>query len=1252
LKRERLAGLHVAWESSKLADMDATRLNPPLLQTDAPSQAIAERLLSEAGFVHVADALARFRRFPQTPEERTLFERSLPAILVALSEGAAPDASLINLERFVQAVEDRARLFRYLAEHPRAVEILFRLFVGSQFLTEILLRNPHYLERLTQHKGLAEFKSRQQFGEEGRELFKSRSDFWDQLNELRRYQQWELLRLAACDTFGLMDMKSVTLQLALLADSLVQSCLDCSRQLLKIPAEDFAVIGFGKLGGEELNYSSDIDLVFVCREGADQFWGLGQKLINAIAEPTSAGFLYRVDMRLRPWGRSGPLVSTMDSYVEYMKKNGRLWEKQALLKARVIAGSQEIGGQVLKRLEPFIYDVDREAARANVADMKRRIEEHLEKKGRAWGEVKGGQGSIRDVEFVTQFLQLSAGKETKEIRSFNTLDALVRLAEFDLIRADEFRQLSSGYVFLRTIEHALQLMHNKQEHALPESARELSYLARRLDFPDADEFLSHYTQHCLAIRAIYDRYILKGESATSPPVQLSPRTVDIHFGAAAANYHEIFSTEQADRHLRLLDQLDDQHIVRTETRPLSGGGAELTVVGYDLLGDLSIMSGLLFVCGWNIESGWVFTGSEVFEPRSTSGEAAEAPRKDDRRRKFVNVFHVFPVLAPMPADVWPRYLAELQDLLKLASQGKSGEAQGRLAKRVARALRERPQKSASTTALLPVEIDIDNESDPECTVMQIRAEDTVGFLYELANSLAVSGMSVHRVRIQSEGSEVLDTLAVVDAQGKKITDSNRLSELRAAVVLTKHFTHLLPQSPNPESALVQFREFLEHLFQQPNWLEQLGSLQQTEVLSALAQLLGVSEFLWHDFLRLQHENLFPVVADVQGLKHSKSLEELRGELQGEIAQKHDYAAKCAALNAFKDREMLRVDMRHILNLQDKFVEFSHELTDVAEAVVDANYKLADDELRPAYGRPLLTGRPCRIAVCALGKAGGSELGYASDIELMFIYEGDGQTSGPEKISNVEFYQKLVDLFRGSIDARRKGIFEVDLRLRPYGKAGSLAVSLDTFEKYFGPEGAAWPYERQALVKLRPIAGDADFGREVASARDAMIYTGRPFDVAAMRGMREKQNRQLVRAGTFNAKLSPGGLVDCEYLVQGLQITYGDRDPSLRETNTREAMKALQNAGILTPSERLRLRDTYRFLRRLIDGLRMVRGDARDLAVPPPESEEFEFLARRMGYKSDIGQLARDLEEHTQNVLELTRLLEEHVAHPRTIAKHA
>jgi glutamate-ammonia-ligase adenylyltransferase len=335
------------------------------------------------------------------------------------------------------------------------------------------------------------------------------------------------------------------------------------------------------------------------------------------------------------------------------------------------------------------------------------------------------------------------------------------------------------------------------------------------------------------------------------------------------------------------------------------------------------------------------------------------------------------------------------------------------------------------------------------------------------------------------------------------------------------------------------------------------------------------------------------------------------------------------LNAFKDREMFRIDMRHILGHTKQFGQFSGELTALMEVVVDAAYRLCEIGLVAQHGLPRLAdGNPSPVSILALGKAGGAELGFASDIELMFVYAGDGSTTGPERITTAEFYEKLVAAFLRTLRAKREGIFHVDLQLRPYGKAGSLAVSLEAFRRYFAPEGPAWAYERQALVKLRPIAGDPELGRQIVALRDAFLYTGNPFDVVAMRAMRERQLRHLVTPGTFNAKFSPGGLVDVEYLVQALQITYGHAYPELRVPNTRQALKALQAVGILAPDDYDRLLAAYNFLRNLINALRIVRGHAKDLTVPPTGSEELAFLVRRLGYGTDTERLLADLTTHT------------------------
>lgn len=1212
---------------------------PKLLDHTIPAEDTdIQHMLAGIGFTDQQRALIRLREMCKTPRIREKLTLILPTLLQALTDAATPDGSLINFERFINSVSQPELMLKFLTQNPRAVEILVRLFVGSQFLTEILLKNTDYLERLTRYNRIAEFKSQQQFYSEAMAGTRAETTTTlEKLDILRRFQRWELLRIGACDTFGLMDMKNITVQLSLLADGLVQSCLTILSEEMDLPIDDFAVLAFGKLGGEELNYSSDIDLVFIAGKDSTQYWQLGQRLIKSLMESTSEGFLYRVDMRLRPWGRSGALVTTVDAYVEYFAKHGRLWEKQAMLKARIIAGNQKLGSEFFSRIEPQIFSCEAEDVRLNVLDMKQRIEATLKKKGKDWGEVKSGKGSIRDVEFTTQYLQMANGEKYSSVRSINTLDGLVRLVDLGLLQPDEYQHLTSGYVFFRKIEHALQLMHYNQEHNMPTDERELAYLARRLDFQDGKQLVQFYEQHRKAVRSIFKKYIQAPREKDSELATADSEQDGHLLGMMSVSYSKVFNEAEIEKHILMAKKLGDASIVELETEKMPDDQIRMTMVGLDQTGDLSLICGLLFVYGFDIKKGHLFTNQNV-KPGSTSKiRSGKSKENSKSSRKFVIVLDLKSSTKDVQPTVWIDYKNDLAELLKKVGTGKNREAVGDLAKRVAGALRDLSQ---ANPVLYPVEIELDNESSSRHTILRIESEDTTGFLYELTNALSMSGIDIARMVIDSEAAKVRDVLYVTDEKGEKISSEEQQQGLRAAVVLIKHFTHLLPRSPNPESALLHFREFLEHLFKQPNWVEEISSLERTSVLSALARLLGVSDFLWEDFLRLQHSNLFPVVANVEELTNRISLEELKAELSTELEQTTSQEELQEKLNAFKDRAMLRTDMRHILGHISEFGQFSEELTDVADVVVEGAFLICNQQLQERYGVPQLeSNAPCRLSICALGKCGGRELGFASDIELMFIYEGSGQTNGPEIITNNEYYLKLVEKFTKLIKARSEGIFQIDLRLRPYGQAGSLAVSAEAFQSYFSHEGAAWPYERQALVKLRPIGGDNDFGNSIVRMRDDIIYKGKPFDVAAMLAMREKQIQQLVKGGTINAKLGDGGLVDCEYLIQGLQITYGHRNPMLRTTNTLEGIHALKELGLISPDDFQNLRNAYIFLRRLIDALRMVRGNAKDLTVPPQDMEEFDFLARRLGYSSHTEKLKEEISITMDRVRDFSRLLD-------------
>lgn len=1236
---------------------------------DAAAKAVFEPI----GFADWRMARLRLVGLAKDERCRAVLADCMPMLLDVLGNVATPDRSVLNFERFVQSVAEPIELLSFLRDHPRAVEILIKLFTGSQFLTDVLLRNPSYLRELTEHKRLAEFKAREEFAEAARQVLESEPSLSAKLDALRRYQHWELLRIGACDTFGLMDFKSVTLQLSLLADGITQAALRVLSDALSVATDEFCVLAFGKLGGEELNYSSDIDLVFVCRDDAAQFWPLGQRLIRALMDTTAEGFLYRVDMRLRPWGKSGALVCTLQSYLDYLRSNAQLWEKQALLKARPIAGALSLGFEFLKQAESVIFEATEEDARNNVRSMKGKIEAELTKKGRLFVDVKSGRGSIRDIEFLTQFLQLKYGRHQKAVRSANTLDGLIRLADFECILPGEYRRLTAAYVLFRTIEHSLQLMHYEQEHSLPTDERELAFLAGRLDFPSASAFLKSFQQHREDVRAIYERYIEPIDlEPTDEPSKLPP-----HAELMEPSYAKVFLPEQIERHAVLLARLSPANSIEIEVVPSLGDRLQLTVCGYDQQGDLSMMCGLLFAYGFDIVLANVFTAEQVREVDQLAKSVGKRGAAKSEVRRFVNAFVLRPTSertasqsVSSASDVWGCYRQELTEVLQLAADGQLREAQARVASRVAAAMRG---VTASSTALPPVTIEINNEQSERFTVLQVSAEDSPGFLYELTNAVSLVGFDIQRVIAASLGNRAVDTIYILDPHGQRVTKPAEQARLRAAIAFVKHFTHLLPRSPNPEAALLHFSRFVERLFDQPDWASQLASLDHSDVLDALARLLGFSDFLWEDFLRLQYDNLIPVLRDVSGLEVRKTRAELKRELwtllgrescemnatrssgglpeidpEGQASSPNEERRRAACstisgdsraiINAFKDREMFRVDMRHIIGHCGDFNEFSTELTDVAETVIAAMFEELFLQLVQKYGVPneWLVDGDYDMTVLALGKAGGCELGFASDIELMFVYEQSGRTSGPGVITITEFAAKLVEEFAQAIEARRQGIFEIDLRLRPYGNAGPLAVSLDAFQKYFGLEGPAWPYERQALVKLRPIAGDAALGARVCALRDQFVYTAQKFDLAAMRAMRERQVRQLVERDSLNVKLGAGGLVDIEYLVQGLQITYGLEHPELRVPNTCRAIEALYAARLLSDVEQQTLLSAYGLLRRVIDALRMVRGDARDLTLPATESAEFRSLAMRLGYGPEAARFKAEMDTTTSSVLAVSR----------------
>jgi glutamate-ammonia-ligase adenylyltransferase len=707
-----------------------------------------------------------------------------------------------------------------------------------------------------------------------------------------------------------------------------------------------------------------------------------------------------------------------------------------------------------------------------------------------------------------------------------------------------------------------------------------------------------------------------------------------HLGAA---YFAQEAPEDVARHVGMAAQLNAARPAVLAVTPRPAGRYDVAVVAFDYFAEFSILCGLLAAHRLDVQSGHIHTfsatGAEPAPARSGRGRARRASSAP--RTKIVDVFRV--VSRDGRAPDRAALEGDLLDLLHLVTDGRMDEARERLNRRLVESLAEGAPLDtpgpAGGEALAPLTIAFDNEARSPWTVMDVGGGDTPGFLYALANALALREVYVHQVRIESVGREARDRFWIAHRDGTRIEAAAEQQTLQAAVALIKQFTHLLPSAPDPARALRYFDQFLDRaLAEGPESLRVLGS---PEGLRELARLLGSSAFLWEDFLRMQFEHLLPVLGEWRTRK-VLDRDTVGRELRERVAAGTTPEERKRLLNEFKDEQVLLIDMKHLLDPSLTLEGFSLALTDLAEAVLEQALALAYTRLCGVHGRPLeATGRECPIALFGLGKFGGREMGYASDLELLAVYGDNGHTEG-SRIENGRFFEDLVRETTEAIVAREDGIFRVDLRLRPHGNKGPLASPLDAVRDYYRAGGEAGSFERQALIKLRWVAGDYGLGRTVVDHRDSFVWSETPWDRENALHLRERQARELVPAGRFSVKYSRGALVEVEYSAQYLQIQHGQARPELRTPSTLEALDRLCWAGLLGEAEHQSLRLAYVFWRRVADGLRMVRGNARDLLLPEDDSEEQGFLARRLGYarasRREAGRaLARDVALHRDAV---------------------
>ncbi len=415
-----------------------------------------------------------------------------------------PDMALNNLERFVGTARNPLSLGTLFQRADDSLPILLRIFSNSQHLSDRLITDPEGFDLLRLTKGHP--VARQVLVDELVAEIDALDHDRAMLRTLRRFKHRQTLRISYGDIVREQGLRTVTSQISYLADAVLEAALRGACRTTRKqhgtpmgpdsrPAR-LVVLGLGKLGGVELNYSSDIDLIFLYSadgktDGRRQltnnefFDRLAREFVRLLTEPTELGSAYRVDLRLRPDGRRGPIVVSVDSALAYYDIRGRTWERQAYIKARPVAGELRLGFEFLDRLRPWVYR--RYLSRADISGikaLKRRIEQRTHREGAANRNVKTGRGGIRDIEFVIQFLQLLNGGDLPGLQTGNTLEAIAQLGNAGCLSNLERSLLEENYSFLRKIEHRLQIMFDLQTHLLPTVPDELRKLALRMGYAD------------------------------------------------------------------------------------------------------------------------------------------------------------------------------------------------------------------------------------------------------------------------------------------------------------------------------------------------------------------------------------------------------------------------------------------------------------------------------------------------------------------------------------------------------------------------------------------------------------------------------------------------------------------------------------------------------------------------------------------------------------------------------------------------
>jgi len=458
-----------------------------------------------------------------------IFEKVLVAFETEAAKYCFTSSSEANLIRILSSIYDKSFFFREASKYPHHTDILIAISSSSNYLTDIIVRNPEYLHQVFDPAYLSglliEDKLKKEISE-GAVRFKTLTA---QMNYLRQIKKRYILKIGLSDILGMCKLIKVTEQLSILARALNETVFNVSfNEILKKYSlykinHKYCMCSLGKLGGNELNYSSDVDLILFFdsnetipgtgKEFQEILSEITQLFVKLSSDVTDGGYIYRVDFRLRPDGKYSPLCCPITDYTRYYETRGEDWERQMLIKLSFVCGDIELFNRFSNFIQPYIYPSTYSSSiKDKIKKMKMNIElQHMEIEN-----VKTFWGGIRDIEFSVQALQLLNGGKLKQIRTGNTLNGIELLAANNLLKKNEKEMFTEAYIFYRRIEHFLQLMNDQQTHLIPQENEQLNKLAVFLGLNTIDNFREKLNIYRNAVRKIYNEILTTDDNGATP----------------------------------------------------------------------------------------------------------------------------------------------------------------------------------------------------------------------------------------------------------------------------------------------------------------------------------------------------------------------------------------------------------------------------------------------------------------------------------------------------------------------------------------------------------------------------------------------------------------------------------------------------------------------------------------------------------------------------------------------------------------